>query len=69
METVTYATKAGKLLRRDGIPSRAIKVTAHGGGGCLHGLEIEEDSLLDAAAVLRNNGIAYSVYNGGNDIL
>ena len=71
METATHAIKAGKLLSRAGIPSRAVKVTANEKqGGCRHGVEIDERSLFDAASVLRNGGIVYSVYSGGgNDIL
>lgn len=63
-ETVTYAIKAGKLLRRAGIYSRTVKVSSAMRGGCTHGLEISEDSLLTAASVLRGAGIEYSMYNG-----
>lgn len=63
--TVTYAIKLRKLLSREGIRSKLVKVDAReGSGGCTNGVEIENKDFYRVISILKNNGISYSVYNG-----
>ena len=63
--SVTYAIKLRKLLSREGIHSRLIKVErSEGENGCTHGVEISEKDFLDAAYVMRENGISYKLHSG-----
>lgn len=67
--TSTYAMKAKRLLLREGIESKVVRITpGRHNEGCSHGIELNESNLYDAAAVLRTNGIAYSIYKDKNDI-
>ena len=63
--TVTYAIKLRKLLLREGIRSKLVKVdSSKNKGGCTHGVEVENRDFYRTVSILKNNGIAYSVYNG-----
>jgi hypothetical protein len=54
--------KARKLLLRDSIPSKLIKTNGGSiGSGCNHALEVDSSHFYDAVAILRKNGINYSV--------
>ena len=65
--SVTYAIKVKKLLERSGIRSKLIKVESSTSPiGCTYGIKIESSLFYDAVALLRNQGIDYSVYK--NDI-
>ncbi len=65
--SVTYAIKVKKLLERSGIRSKLIKVESSASHkGCTYGIRIPSSLFYDAVAVLRNQGIDYSVYK--NDI-
>ncbi len=59
---VTHALKLRKLLLRDGIQSKLVKVdnTAQN-SGCSHGLLIDERDFYSAVVIMKNNGIAYFV--------
>ena len=59
----TYAQKARRLLSRVGIEATLVK---HDGietkAGCTHGIEIDGEDFYSAITVLKENGIAYSLY-------
>ena len=60
---MTYAIRLRRLLSRARIPSRLIKVdNTAGGGGCSHGVEISREHLFQAVAIMRENGVEYSVH-------
>ncbi len=61
--SVTYAIKARKLLRRDGIQSESVKLDdTKTKAGCTHGIKIATEDFYHAASVLKENGIPFSVY-------
>ena len=63
VKSVTYALKAKKLLLREGISARLVKTSDVGiAQGCTHGIEIPSNDLYTAAAILRNAGMEYKVY-------
>ena len=59
--TVTYATKAKKVLARVGIHSKLIKIGGGASGGCVYALRIESTSHYDLAYEFKNSGIPYSI--------
>lgn len=61
-DSVTYAIKAKKLLERSGIVAALIKSdTAGKKDGCTYGVRIESSRFYDAALILKNGGISFSV--------
>ncbi len=63
VKSVTYAIKAKKLLLREGISAKLVKTADVGiAQGCAHGIEIPAKDFYTAAAVLRNAGMEYKVY-------
>lgn len=61
--SVTYAIKLRKLLLREGIASRLVKVdNTEDKTGCSHGVEISGEDFYKAVVIMRENGIDYSVY-------
>ena len=61
--SVTYAIKLRKLLSREGIQSKLIKVEdARGRLGCTHGVELKKTDFLSAVVIMRENDISYSIY-------
>ena len=63
--SVTYAMKARRLLIREGIRSRLVKVLPENtDNGCTHGLVIASARFFDAVVVLKKHDIPYSVYRG-----
>ena len=59
--SVTYAIKLRKLLAREGIEARHLKVdNTDSGAGCSHGVEINEADLYRAVYIMRENRIEYS---------
>lgn len=61
---VTYAIKARKLFLRRGIQSKLVKVdSGKTQNGCTHGVEIDNVDFYAAIKILKDNGIAYSVYS------
>ena len=62
LSTVTYAIKSRKLLAKNGIRSKLIKVnTGLYGKGCAYGIEISSDKYLDSIMILRRENIAYQI--------
>ena len=61
--SVTSSLKVRRLLSRENIESKLVKVESNSeSGGCVNGVEIGERDLYRAVLVLRENGIEYSVY-------
>ena len=59
----TYAQKARRLLSRVGIAAEPTKLDgAKTKTGCTHGIEISGEDFYSAITVLKENGIAYSLY-------
>ena len=63
VDSVTYAIKLKKLLSRNGIESRLIKVEDKKGlSGCLHGVTINRSNFLNAVVIMKENNIDYTIY-------
>ena len=63
VSSVTYAIKLKKVLSRGGIQSRLVKVEDKKGMlGCLNGVTISKNDFLAAVVIMKENGIAYSIY-------
>ena len=58
--SVTYASKAKRLLTSHMIPVRLIKIVKDN-LGCMHGIEINYVDYMDVVGILMTNGINYSV--------
>lgn len=58
--SITYAQKGRRALLASGIRARIVKLdsgdSAH---GCVYGIELPEDKMLDAVGELRRLGIDY----------
>ena len=62
--SVTYAIKVKKLLLRMNIEAKLIKVdTGRTNTGCTYGIKVSSNKFFDAVALLKQNGIEYTVYN------
>ncbi len=62
--SVTYSLKVRRLLSREKIESKLVKVESNSeSGGCLNGIEIAQSEFYRAVIILRKNGIEYSVYD------
>ena len=61
VSTVTLAIKLRKLLLRDGIRSRLVKL--NGTHGCVHGIEIYRTDFYRTVFIMKENDIAYKVEN------
>ena len=60
--SITYAIKARKLLSREGVNTKLIKLDSNAeDGGCKYGLEISSSKLFSAISVLRSEGLEYKV--------
>ncbi len=60
---VTYAIKVRKLLAREGVRSKLVKIERPGSkNGCTHGVEIDDNDFYRAVVIMKENGINYSVY-------
>ena len=60
---VTYALKLKKLLLREGIRSKLVKVDVTAEGlGCSHGLKLTMQDFYSAVLIMKTNGFNYSVY-------
>ena len=57
--SITYAMKARRQLSLRGIRASLIKTDDGEGRGCVYGIEIPEDRLLQAITVLREGRIEY----------
>ena len=62
MGTATAAARVQRLLVRNGIPSRLIKIT-DSRHGCSHGVSIRYTDFFATVGILKENGIDYSVYS------
>ncbi len=61
--SVTYAIKARRLIERSGIKTKLIKTASSPNDrGCQYGIVFSENQFYDVIALLRNNGIEYSVF-------
>ena len=61
--SVTYAIKIKKFLERNGINSMLVKIdSSKSEKGCTYGINIRTAQFYDAVALLKNNGIEYSVF-------
>lgn len=58
LETPTKAIKAKNLFLKAGIQARIIKLDDKS-VGCTHGVEIDDERMLDCITILRNNNIKY----------
>lgn len=58
--SVTSASRAKSLLSRHGIRAKLVKSDSLR-DGCSYGVEIPDEKMLDAAAILRSAGIDYRV--------
>lgn len=64
VESSTMASKARKILRREGVSSRIIYVDNELSTlGCRYGLEVTEADFFAAVAALRRASISYKVIN------
>ena len=62
--TVTIASKAKKLLFREGVMARLVKSEGDiASGGCSYGLEIDEADLYTAIRILRKHEISGYIRN------
>lgn len=62
--SVTYAIKARKLLARHDIVATLQKIDAqNSGAGCNYGIKINSGYFFDTVAILKQNGIEYTVYS------
>jgi hypothetical protein len=61
--SATYAAKTQRLLSRNGIPSKLVKMNDSTKNGCAYGLLISSLQLFEAIVILKENGIPYSVHN------
>ena len=59
--TLTMALKAKKILSKNGIQARIIKLDSSK-SGCTYGLEFSEGCFYDVIALLRQNEIEYSYH-------
>ena len=57
----TQAMKVKRILRSAGISGEIIKTKGDAGSGCAHGVKIHERYFYEAAAVLRNSNVSYTV--------
>ena len=61
--SMTYAIKSRKLLSKNGIRSKLVKLDSSKTlNGCSYGIELLDKEFYAAIAVLRNEGIGYSIY-------
>ena len=61
VESVTYAIKSRKLLNSEGICAYVIKNDGAKGEGCRYGVEIAYEDMMNAAKIMREHGIKYTV--------
>ncbi|MBO7303831.1 MAG: DUF3343 domain-containing protein [Clostridia bacterium] len=62
--SVTYAVKIKKILERKNIVAKLIKIdTDNSKEGCSYGISVSSSNFFDVVALLKQNGIEYSVYN------
>ena len=61
--SVTYAIKLRRLLSREGIRSKLVKVDKAGTqNGCTHGIELGRSDFYRAVVIMKENNVVYSVY-------
>ncbi len=64
LASITYAMKVSRILKRNNIMARVVKMSDIGvNTGCGYGIEIFEKDLYTVAAILRQEGLEYSVYD------
>ena len=60
LPSVTQALKARRLLTKNGISAKLIKLSSYN-KGCTHAIEIPSGDIMNVAAILRSNEIPYSL--------
>ena len=60
LESPTKAIRVKNMLKKSGIEVKIVKLD-NSEHGCTHGVEIREEDLISAIAMLRSNNIKYSV--------
>ena len=64
--SVTYAIKSRKVLAKNGIRSKLVKLdSSKTTNGCNYGLEILRTDFYSAVSILRNEQINYELYRDG----
>ena len=58
LESPTKAIRVKNLFWKAGIQARIVKLDDKS-VGCTHGVEVNEESVLDCITLLRNNNIKY----------
>ena len=61
VNTPTQAMKVKRLLYSAGIMGELIKTKDDVNAGCTHGVKIHEKHFYDAALLLRNSNVIYTV--------
>lgn len=62
VESPTIAMKLRKLLAREKVEARLIKLAnTEKNTGCAHGIEIKSSDLYSAVVIMRENNIVYSI--------
>ena len=62
-ESMTYAIKAQRKIKSEGIYTEIIKSTEENGGGCSYGLSVLYEDYMAVVRILRENGISFSQYS------
>ena len=60
LDSPTRAIKARHLLVKSKIEARIVKLDEKG-KGCTHGVQVKEEDMMSAVAVLRSGGIRYTL--------
>lgn len=62
LQSATFAIKAKKLLNRNGVACRLIKLDgSKSPNGCTHGIEISAEDFFKVVMILKNASIEYYV--------
>ena len=62
--SVTYATKAKKILKHLNIDSEIVKLSPQSNnGGCSYGIQFKSDKIYEVVMQLKENGISYNLYS------
>ena len=59
LKTITYAQKTKKLLQKDNIDARIVKLSGDPLSGCTYGVEFDRKYYYKVIALLRENEISY----------
>ena len=62
MTTPTYALKAKRLLKTNGINVETVKLTTTEKQGCTNGIKFDDRYFYDVISTLRSANISYTVH-------